>query len=257
MYNLTDFQHPRDNQFASEIMNSAVTKNILDNLHKTNLESLYIYLYKSSCPQLTEKTAPELFNLLVKACNMFGLKKIPQVFVTRNYDERVSALGVNEPFLVFSSEYLRKLNGDMLFGVLAGQVAAILCQHHTILYLTWGIDFASGLIPGGSLVVAPMINNWKRCRYFTYDRAFCLATKNRALALRQVLVNVLPADILDNMKIGLPQDNFIAQVDKFMNNVAADTAQVGFRKVITMFSEKDWLPERYSEINKFCDERRI
>ncbi len=255
VYKIEDFQHPRDSKLAKDILSSNTAAKALKEIHETNIEDAYIYLYQSSCPQLTEKTFPKLFNLLDKACQMFGLEKIPKVYVTRDYRETVSVRGMNEPFLVFSSEYLRKLDDETLFGILAGQVAAIRCNHHTILCITWGIDFAAGFIPYSDWATDPMINNWKRCRYFTYDRAFCLATKNRELSLRQVLINVVPQNILDRMKTGSVQDAYINQAKNFLSTMSTSKTQAFIKKALSAYSYKIWLPERYEEINKFFDER--
>lgn len=252
-YRPEEFQHERDSSTASSIFNNRFTAQILNALHNTGLERTYTYLYEASCPQLTEKTAPKLFRSLGRACEMFGLKTRPKVFVTRNYRERVFLRGVNNPLIIFSSEYLKKLDDESLFGVLAGQVAGIRCQHHTIFYITWGLEFASSFIPGGSIAVAPFINEWMRCRYFTYDRAFALATGNRELSLRQVLLNVVPKNILDKMALGTARDAFIKQANNFVNMT---DRQENIRSVVSKFSDKDWLPERFVELQKFFDERR-
>lgn len=257
MYSLSDFQHPSDSKIAQQILSSSVAESALKKFHETNLEEVYTYLYRSSCPQLTQDTSPKLFELLGKACKMFGLEKIPEVYVTRDYNEMVSVYGIKDPFMVFSSEYLRKLDKETLFGILAGQVAAIRCEHHKILCITWGIDFAAGFIPFGSFATDPIINDFKRCRYFTYDRAFCLATKNRALSLRQVLINVVPQNILDRMAFGTEQDAFSKQAQNFLNTMRHNNTHAIIKKTISMYSYKIWLPERYEEINKFFDERRL
>ena len=256
-YQIEDFQHPQDSKLANDILSSETAKKVLKKFHETNIEDAYIYLYQSSCPQLTKTTSPKLFALLVKACAMFGLNQIPKVYVTRDYRETVSVRGINEPFIVFSSEYLRKLDDETLFGTLAGQIAAIRCKHHTILCITWGIDFAAGFIPYGSWATDPMINNWKRCRYFTTDRAFCLATKNRELSLRQVLINVVPQNILDSMKLGSDKDAYINQAENFLNTMNNSTTQAFIKQALSAYSYKIWLPERYEEINKFFDTGRF
>ena len=187
------------------------------------------------------------------------METIPKVYVTRDYREMVSVFGINAPFLVFSSEYLRKFDKDTdsLFGILAGQIAAIRCEHHKILCIAWGIDFASGFIPFGSFATDPIINDWRRCRYFTYDRAFCLATKNRELSLKQVLINVVPKNILDEMSIGTNQDTYSKQTQYFLNIMRDNKTQALIKTAISMYSYKIWLPERYEEINKFFDERNF
>ena len=95
------------------------------------------------------------------------------------------------------------------------------------------------------------INEWKRNRWFTYDRAFALATKNRALSLQQVLINTVPKNILAQMNSGTRHDIFIAQANSFVNEM--NNTQTGIKEVVARFSEKDWLPERYMELKKFFD----
>ena len=254
VYSLKDFQHERDSEWAIKILTNSVANSILNFLKEKGLEKVYIYLYESSCPQLTENNSPKLFEILKSVCKSFGLKIQPKIFVTRNYHERVFLRGVNEPFIVFSSEYLKKLNEDMLRGILAGQVAGICCKHHTIFYITWGLEFASSLvpIPFATTIVASFINEWKRNRWFTYDKAFALATNNRALSLQQVLINTVPKNILDQMNSGTRQDVFSVQANRFVSEM--NSTQAGIKEVVSRFSEKDWLPERYIELKKFFDE---
>lgn len=254
-YDIQDFQHPDDSSKAKDIFLNSATKTVLDKLKQLNIENIYSYLYAASCPQLTKKNLPELYENLSRACEMFGLEKIPKVLVTRNYREMVSVCGVNEPFIVFSSTYLKKLSPEMLFGILAGQVAAIRCEHHKLLYIMWGFQFFSSQIPGVSFVVEPLVNSWKRCRFFTYDRAFALATKNYPLSLKQILINVVPKIILDKMKFGTNQDDFAEQVENFLYGM--DKTQTGVKQITQWISEKDWLPVRYAEVKKFFDEKEL
>lgn len=257
VYDIKDFQHELDSRAASAIFSNSVTKSVLRQLQKTNLESIYEYMYASSCPQLSEKSAPKLHRQLVAAYELFGLRKIPKIFVTRKYDEMVTAIGVNDPIIVFSTEYLRKLEGETRFGILSGQIAAIRSEHHRIGYLMWALRFAASLIPipGVSLTVEPLINEWIRNRHFTYDRAFALATKSRTLSLRQILLNVVPRSELDKMACGTKRDAFEAQAKNFVSGMS--NVQNGVRTAVQMFTDKDWLPLRYHEVNKFFDERRL
>lgn len=255
-YSIKDFQHERDSEWASKILTNSTTDSILKFLKEKGLEKVYIYLYESSCPQLTEKNSPKLFDSLDKVCKSFGLETRPKIFVTRNYNERIFLRGVNEPFIVFSSEYLKKLDKDTLTGILAGQVAGIRCKHHTIFYITWGLEFASSFvpIPFATTIVMSFINEWKRNRWFTYDKAFALATNNRTLSLQQVLINVVPKNILDQMNSGTRRDVFVAQANRFVSEM--NNTQAGIKEAVSRFSEKDWLPERYTELKKFFDEGR-
>lgn len=252
-YSIKDFQHERDSEWASKILTNSTANSILNFLKEKGLEKVYIYLYESSCPQLTEKNSPKLFESLNVVCESFGLKTRPKIFVTRNYSERVFLRGVNEPFIVFSSEYLKKLDENTLRGTLAGQIAGILCKHHTIFYITWGLEFVSSFvpIPFATTIVSSFINEWKRNRWFTYDRAFALATNNRALSLQQVLINTVPKNILDKMNSGARQDIFITQANRFVSEM--NNAKASIKEVVSRFSEKDWLPERYTELKKFFD----
>ena len=247
-YDIADFQHNRDSSLASMITSNVAADRIINVLHQNGLDRAYNYIYRSCCPELTPSSNPSLLKSWAKVCDQFGLSTIPKLYVTRDYRSTVAARGIQEPFLVFSSEYLRKLDEETQVGVLAGQAAAIRCRHQ-------GLMYASSMIPAASLVVEPWINDWKRGRFFTYDQAFCLATNDRALALRNVLLNVVPGDLLNQMRFGTSNDTFLDQANRFVNGMGM--MQSGIKRAVSMLSDKDWLPERYLEIIKFCDGRGI
>ena len=69
------------------------------------------------------------------------------------------------------------------------------------------------------------------------------------------MVNVVPTELLNQMRFGTAQDTFIEQANRFVNGM--DMMQSGIKRAVSMLLEKDWLPERYLEINKFCDGRGI
>ena len=55
------------------------------------------------------------------------------------------------------------------------------------------------------------------------------------------------------MELGTNFDAFAEQVDFFLNGMS--NVQTGLREAVQVFSDKDWLPLRYNEINKFFNER--
>ena len=125
IYKIDEFRHERDSSIAVKITSSAAAAGIINSLHKNGLDNAYNYIYRSSCPELTSRTAPEMFRALNQVCEMFEVTPVPKIYVTRDYVSMVSVRGSDEPFFIFSSEYLRKLDGETLLGVLAGQAAAI------------------------------------------------------------------------------------------------------------------------------------
>ena len=96
-----------------------------------------------------------------------------------------------------------------------------------------------------------LLNDWKRCRIYTCDRAMYLAMQDYPLAMRTILGGTIPAGILDNMGPGTDQDAYQAQVEAFRNNSQMDEF-INFAN--SVFSDTSWLPLRCYKLTEFVQE---
>lgn len=254
---LQDYQHEKDLSVMTQIMESKLFEEICRFVSENHIEDACLYSYYSSCIQLNRQTAPMVDQLLRKACTTFGLENVPDVLLCREYEETMQIIGFSKPALLISSVYLEQLDEAMLYGALCGQVAGIQAQHQKTLFMIWIIENLSGMLlflnPASLALVNRLLNEWRRNRFFTYDRAFYLATENKQLALQQIFVPSILKGILNRFPLGTDADPYRQQVERFMK---IDPLKLAGKEFYSIANDSSWLPIRYKELCNFMEERR-
>lgn len=154
---------------------------------------------------------------------------------------------VSSDFLELTAEEDPRL----LSGMIAGRIAGIRAGHGKGMMLFWILETLLGYLPIPAFLVKgleALVNEWNRCRYFTYDRAFLLAEGDYALAQRSLFIQILPGEILDRFALGSPKDRYTPQADRFWEGLGAEGA---IRTLNSLRMDDPWIPERYRELKKF------
>lgn len=241
------FRHEKDSALMEKLYESAALQKVEAYIKQYQLEEIYNYLHKTSLIRLTKENAPTLVEKLERACAFLDVAEIPELYLTRDYDLEAKLQGYREPYVVLSSDYLERLDDEMLYGLLASQVAGIKANHHKTMFLLWALDFLSMVLPKIKLVADVAANQWLRCRYFTYDRAFLMATKDYGLTMRHLLVSEVPRQDLGGFGIGTARDLYKKQVATFRSSATlAKTFQ-------NLADDREWTPDRYEEIRKYAE----
>lgn len=255
---LEAYQLEEDRTLIEKIMNHELTRQILDWTREQGIDSVYHTVYESSFLKANDQITPMLMEQLRKACAIVGLEEVPDVYLVRDFEDTVTIGGIGAPFLQMSSRYLQTLESEgeqMMLGVLTGQCAGIMAGHHRGLLLSWLLTMVSGLMGLNRVVMASLdglLNDWKRCRLYTCDRAMYLAMGDYPMAVRAILGGTVPAGILDRMAPGEEADAYQAQVDVFLNNSQMDEF-INFAN--SVFSDISWLPLRCHKLSEFAGER--
>lgn len=242
---LQSYRHEKDSDVSKKLYESTLFQKANQYMIDYHLEDIYNYIHKSSLIKISKDMSKEIHSLLESACQLFEVEEIPELYLTRDYYSDIELFGFEHPYIVISSDYLNRLDKKMLFGVLASQVAGIKANHHKTLFLIWVIEFVSRFIPGMGLVANVMTNQWKRYRFFTYDRAFLLATGNYECTLKYLIIGELSNDTLSTIDLPTLERMLSHQLKEFNNENKA------VKSYHTLFKEQEWLPERYDEIKKF------
>lgn len=254
---LSAYQLEEDKTLIEKIMNHELTQKLLNWTREQSVDEVYNTVYRASYLKANDTIAPKLMAGLRKACALVGLEQVPDVYLVRDFDDTITIGGITNPFLLLSSRYLEVLEAEgeqVLLGVLTGQMAGIMAGHHRGLLLSWLLSTASGLLGLNRVMMVSLeglLNDWKRCRIYTCDRAMYLAMQDYPLAMRTILGGTIPAGILDNMGPGTDQDAYQAQVEAFRNNSQMDEF-INFAN--SVFSDTSWLPLRCHKLTEFVQE---
>ena len=241
-----EFRHEKDSALMDKLHESAAMKKVGSYIVQYRLEDIYNYLHKTSLVKLTRENAPAIMEKLERSCKLFDVFPVPELYLTRDYYLEAKLQGFQEPYIVLSSDYLERLDENMLFGLLASQVAGIKANHHKTMFLLWSIDFLTMVVPEIKLIADAAANQWLRCRYFTYDRAFLLATKDYKLTMQHLLVSEVPRKHLEDFGMGTSRDLYRKQVTAFQ------TSGTVAKTFYNLTDDREWTPERYEEIRKFA-----
>lgn len=257
-YEVSQFRHERDSRLIGDMMQNEVTGKIFDWAEREGLEDIYRGMYEMSCIPVTKENRPKIAEMAERASRMFGLARTPRIYLRREYEQTVEIGGLTNPFLVLSSDFLElaeKEDPRLLSGMIAGRIAGIRAGHGRGMMLFWLLETALKYAPVPGFLTKgldALLNEWNRCRFFTYDRAFLLAEGDYPLAQRSLLVQILPGEILDRFQCGTPKDRYMFQAKRFWESLGAD----GVIKVLNSLRMDDpWIPERYQELKKFRERR--
>lgn len=254
MIGLNDYLHPKDRQLFGQLLEQKAVTRLFDWCRKNCLDEAYQYAYQASCLRITEKTLPSVYRIIEKACREFGVK-IPKCYLSHNYDRKAELAGIFEPILIFSEEYIDRAGSERLYGTVAGQAAGIAAGHYRGLGLEWIFEVCADLLPvpqAGLTAVKALLNDWKRCRWFTCDRAFFLATKNYSLTLESLFDLNVPEEILSRFRLGTNRDGYQRQLLRYKE--ASAPAEIA-GMIQSLQTDTAWIPERYTELQAFCSSR--
>lgn len=251
MINSIDYQHPKDKALLGQLLDLDAIAKLFDWCRENQLDRILLYAYRASCPEITAETVPMIHDMVLKACELFGVPEPPLCLVAHDYEAKVKITGVFSPILLISDEYIRRADRDCLYGTIAGQIGGIALGHQRGIGLTWLFENLSGLlpVPGVALSAAEVVlNQWKRWRWFSCDRACLLATESETVALRTLLDWNVPDDILRRLRLGTPNDDYITQYKLFTDATLAGKLS---NILNSLQSDTPWVPERYRELRSF------
>lgn len=249
------YQHEKDKKLISEIMNHPVTEKVFCWLRDQKIDDVYTYVYQESCIRLTRESSPKVTGCLERACRMLGCAEIPQIYLIHDYNRTIEICGIGKPFLLVSSFYLKALRGEgdaMLTGILGAQAAAICAGHHRGLLLIWSLNalLQQMSLPRAAVAaLESLLNDWKRCRMYTCDRAFLALTGDYPLAIRSIFLMRLPGNVLYGFRFGSPGDLYREQMEGFVHADGLDNLVNFYNSAIT---DQSWLPLRYQELEQFA-----
>lgn len=244
------YVHPMDRELSDKILALPPIKKFLDTIFESKLDAVHSYLYSSSFICLPEEHPAVMgWN---EGCRRFSVEIPGRVYVMRSYDFDVEVVGYSEPAVLISSRLMEEGEEQFLFARAAVCAASAAAGHHKLEFLLWLYENFKGLlqIPVLNTAAEGIVNEWRRCRQYTLDRAFLLFTGDYGMALKNILYGVLPDNILERFQFG-GDDTYTPQVREFYRK---ETATDVLTAVQSMLQCEIWLPARYRELQRFYEE---
>lgn len=248
--NPAEFQHPIDKKATELVMGQDAFRKALQFISKNSVERQMLCLYRATYAQLTPRNAPCIFQMIEEACEMFGTKKRPEVYLHRTYFLDVTTKGVDTPVILLSTELLRQLDDRMLWGILAAEIAGIRGGYCEINMVDWLCSF-TGLLP--AIITGPLktgIEKWRKYYQYSYDRANLIATGSLNLTMRSILAGQAPAHILENMNFEDPECDYMKQTREFLSKTGHWTELM--RDYTAFMGAETYPAARYMDLYQFA-----
>lgn len=252
MLDPANFQHPADKKVSQLIVSQTAFQKALEYISKNSLERQLSCIYRSSMAQLTPGIAPKLYRMVEEACQMFGAKVAPEIYLQRSYSPFVTMLGIEQPMILVSTELLRQLDEQMQWGLIASKISGIRNGFNEIRFVEWMCN-ASGLVP--ALISQPLdilFQNWHKYLQFSYDRGALVATGNFNATMCMILAGQAPMEILKKMDFSNPGCSYMKQSREFLERTGHWTEKIRDCKA---FSDAGvYYAARYMNLYQFMQE---
>lgn len=256
MVDLEKIRHPNDGKLLGQLLEANTVDQLFSFCAEKRLDNAILYAYQSSCIEISEESVPNIYRMIKKSCALFGVTEMPLCFLTHNYEEKVELTGLFQPILLISNDYIDRVENNVLYGSIAAQIGSIALGHQKGIGLSWIFENCLELlpIPGAALVATQsLLNEWKRSRWFSCDRACLAATGNLEDALYTLFDNAVPMEILGKFHFGADRDEYEEQYALFTQKSAAADISATMNSFL---SDVSWIPDRYRELKSFYSENK-
>lgn len=243
---VNSYLYPGDEAAVQAVNGIAGLDKVLAFISKNSVERFYDVMLTSSYLKLTERTAPEIHQMYLRACERFAVETVPEVFLHRSYDCDTVLFGVEKPKILVSTSLLELLQPRELEVYLASSVAAMKAGHGKIGLLMMVVNTFGGMLPvPKSLFTYPLIQ-WKRQSYYTCDRARLIYSGDFDLTAKLIGLGEAPADVTERTTL----DDRMEQNREFLQL----SGGVGAAKTVqTMVSGRPWNASRMIELYNWVE----
>lgn len=244
------YQHPADKAASDAIKASEAFQKVLRFISKNGIEKWMQGMYRASLLQITPTISPEIYGMMREAQEMFDAPCIPDVFITRTYPMQAVLTGAHQPVLTISSELLRQLDEDMLWGMMASEVGGIKSGFGEIKLIEWLCQTVGNLLPPGvAQTLQVLLKNWHRYAQYTFDRTTLIATGDLNTTMRFVLLGEAPIEIIKKIDFANPDNSYMRQCRTFLED--KDLVANTLRTANAVLSGGAFYASRYMELFNF------
>lgn len=193
---VNDFMYPGDASAMNAVRAIPGFSKVIEFIAANSVEKFYRILYTSSNLKITSQNAPKLYKIYSEACEIFELDKMPDIFIERKYNYQTQVFGSDNPIIVLSTSLLENLPDEMLTYYLASDIAGIKAGHGIMNFVDTLFNNFGALIPVPRELYVYPLNQWKKQKYYSYDRARLLMSEDFDLTSKLIGIGETTDDIL-------------------------------------------------------------
>lgn len=249
----SQYEHPFDKAALENLEKIRFLKTACEWVTSNFVERIYNVQYTGSHLKVTKENYPKIYQYLEDACRILDLKKIPDLYISWDYNINACTIGAENPIIIINSGLIDLCKDDEIMFIIGHECGHIKSNHMLYHMMAGIINTIIDSIPGGTLLAGGIqyaLYYWNRMSEFTADRAGLLCCQNKdAMITSFIKMAGLPLSEYDNIH----PDTFIQQARDF-KMLDYD----GMNKFVKFISIADdthpWTVMRSAELLKWIEE---
>ena len=240
------YMYPGDEAAIQAVNKVPGLSKLLGFITKYSVEKVYDMLFSSSFVKLTDETAPKIYGFYQKACDRFGLEKVPDIYVMRGYQYETTVFGIDSPKVLINSSVLNDIPEDLIEIFVSSDIAGIKAGHGKLNMLLRMMSTFGDMLPIPKEVITVPLMLWSKQKYYTYDRARMLYSDNFEAVTKLIGYGEAPLEIALETSI----DDRIEQGREFLE---IGGMQGLAKTTMTLSETKPWNTMRVVELNNWVE----
>ncbi|MFE0043074.1 M48 family metallopeptidase [Streptomyces albireticuli] len=210
------YEHPADRSALVALRKLSGFDTVFKALSGLLPERSLRLLYLSDSVRVGEEQFPHLHTMLLDACYILDLPKVPPMYVTQDPQPNAMCIGLDEPIIVVTTGLVELLDEEEMRAVVGHEVGHALSGHsvyRTILLFLTNFALKVAWIPLGNLAVMAIVTGlreWFRKSELSADRAGLLVGQDLTASMRG-LMKIAGGNHLHEMNV----DAFLAQAEEY------------------------------------------
>lgn len=176
--------YPEDKAALDRINKVPGIEKLMKFISKNGIERFYDFILSSSMLKITDKNSPKVYDMYRTICERFDLKKIPDVYVSRDYSIKTTVFGADNPKIMVNSAVFEEMNERELEVFLSSDIAGIKAGHGIMSMVQMVVNSYAGILPVPKVLLTTPLNYWSKQKYYTYDRARMIYSDDYELVMK-------------------------------------------------------------------------
>ncbi|MBC2878940.1 MULTISPECIES: M48 family metallopeptidase [Streptomyces] len=210
------YEHPADRSALVALRKLSGFDTVFKALSGLLPERSLRLLFLSDSVRVSDQQFPHLHTMLLDACYILDLPKVPPMYVTQDPQPNAMCVGLDEPVIVVTTGLVELLDEEEMRAVVGHEVGHALSGHsvyRTILLFLTNFALKVAWIPLGGIAITAIVTalrEWFRKSELSADRAGLLVGQDLRASLRG-LMKLAGGNHLHEMNV----DAFLAQAAEY------------------------------------------
>lgn len=252
-----EYEHPFDKKALDALEQTPGLEILIRKFNQNWNDKILKIQYTGSNLKISSNNFPEIYNILIEACRILNVSKVPDLYIRWSYDVNAFTAGVENPIIVLNTGTLDLLTYDELLFIIGHELGHIKSQHVLYSQMAQILPILGNIIGSATLGIGNLLStglqiailNWNRMSEFTADRAGLLACQDvNSASSAMIKIAGVPKKYFDSINV----ESFVQQAKEF-DCYDYDSLDKMAKIMSTMWQDHPWTVMRAAEFFKWIE----